>query len=167
MDGRSLDASKDSSYASAFRNNPDMFFIIKLSIFSFAHLLSFGYHFLSVFLHSVRLLAGLFCYSTLILIESIHTVFVFDSIPFLQFNCTYRRNQQPSDALPSIVPVPGRDPVKNASFTMELYDTLPFNNPSRQAFYTVSQNQQVFAEVCCYISDSTVYLNLTTFICPD
>lgn len=30
---------------------------------------------------------------------------------------------------------------------MELYNTLPFNNPSRQAFYTVSQNQQVFVEV--------------------
>lgn len=158
MEGRSLDASKDSS---AFRNNPDTFFIIKLSIFSFlSHLLSLGYHVLSVFLHSVCLLAGLFCYSVLILIQSIYTVFVFDSIPFLQFNCTYRMNRQSSDALPSIVPVPGTDPVKNASFTMELYDMLPFDNPSRQAFYTVSQNQQVFAEVCCYISDSTVLLCL-------
>jgi len=30
---------------------------------------------------------------------------------------------------------------------MEMYDTLPFRNPSRQAFYTVSQKQQVFVEV--------------------
>lgn len=75
-------------------------------------------------------------------------------------------NQQPSDALPSILPVPGTDPVKNASFTMELYDTLPFNNPSRQAFYTISQNQQVFAEVCCYISDSTVLLYLNHIYLP-
>lgn len=66
--------------------------------------------------------------------------------------------QESPDALPSIVPVPGTDPVKNASFTMELYDTLSFNNPSRQAFYTVSQNQLVFAEVRCYISDSTALL---------
>lgn len=40
MEGRSLDASKDPS---VFRNNPDTVFIIKLSILSFTHLLSFGY----------------------------------------------------------------------------------------------------------------------------
>lgn len=54
-----------------------------------------------------------------------------------------------SATLSSILPGPGIHPMKNASFGMELYDTLPFNNPSRQAFYTVSQNQPVFVEVCC------------------
>ncbi|XP_068175106.1 transforming growth factor beta receptor type 3 [Antennarius striatus] len=63
------------------------------------------------------------------------------------FNCTYRKNQETSETLPKIVPGPGMQPVKNMTFHMELYNTLPFNNPSRQAFYTVSQNQQVFVEV--------------------
>lgn len=72
-------------------------------------------------------------------------------------------NQEPSGTLPDLGPKPGVHPVKNASFTMELYDTLPFNNPSRQAFYTVSQNQQVFAEVrSTYILfNCAVYLNET------
>lgn len=52
-----------------------------------------------------------------------------------------------SETLPKIGPEPGMQPAKNVTFNMELYSTLPFNNPSRQAFYTVSQNQQVFVEV--------------------
>lgn len=39
-------------------------------------------------------------------------------------------------------------PVKNMTFNMELYNMLPVDGPSRQAFYTVSHNQQVFVEVC-------------------
>lgn len=82
MEGRSLDDSKDSS---AFRNNPDTFFMIKLSIFSFAHLLSFGYHFLSVFLHSVYLLAGLF-FADSDLINSYSICFWFDPVPTVQLH---------------------------------------------------------------------------------
>ncbi|XP_070765106.1 transforming growth factor beta receptor type 3 [Enoplosus armatus] len=69
------------------------------------------------------------------------------------FNCTYRKNQETSETLPRIVPGPGRQPATNTTFVMELYDTLPFNSPSRQAFYTVSQNQQVFVEVTSTASD--------------
>lgn len=65
-----------------------------------------------------------------------------------QFNCTYRKSQESSETVPRIVPGPGRQPVNNMTFNMELYSTLPFHNPSRQTFYTVSQNQQVFVEVC-------------------
>ncbi|KAM9357953.1 transforming growth factor beta receptor type 3 [Symphorus nematophorus] len=71
----------------------------------------------------------------------------------IMFNCTYRKNQEPSETLPRIVPGPGRQPVKNTTFNMELYNMLPFNNPSRQAFYTVTQNQQVFVEVTSTASD--------------
>ncbi|KAJ4943317.1 hypothetical protein JOQ06_005820 [Pogonophryne albipinna] len=62
------------------------------------------------------------------------------------FNCTYRKNQERSATLPRIVPGPGRHPVSNMTFKMELYNKLPIHNPSRQAFYTVSQKQQVFVE---------------------
>uniref|UniRef100_A0A7N9ASN1 Transforming growth factor, beta receptor III n=1 Tax=Mastacembelus armatus TaxID=205130 RepID=A0A7N9ASN1_9TELE len=48
---------------------------------------------------------------------------------------------------------PARQPVNNMTFTMELYNTLSSTNPSRQAFYTVSQNQQVFVEVTSTTSD--------------
>ncbi|XP_073332386.1 transforming growth factor beta receptor type 3 [Pagrus major] len=71
----------------------------------------------------------------------------------IAFNCTYRKNQEPSLTLPRIVPGPGIQPVKNMTFSMELYNTLPSNNPSRQPFYTVSQNQQVFVEVTSTASD--------------
>lgn len=69
------------------------------------------------------------------------------------FNCTYRNHQPTSELLPRIVPGPGRQPVNNMTFNMELYNTLPFNSSSRQAFYTVSQNQQVFVEVTSTASD--------------
>lgn len=67
----------------------------------------------------------------------------------LQVSCTYRMKPETSATLPSVLPGPGKHPMKNASFGMQLYDTLPFNNPSRQDFYTVSQNQPVFVEVSC------------------
>ncbi|XP_070817017.1 transforming growth factor beta receptor type 3 [Chaetodon trifascialis] len=71
----------------------------------------------------------------------------------IMFNCTYRKNQETSETLPRIVPAPGRPPLKNMTFSMELYNTLSFVNPSRQAFFTVSQNQQVFVEVTSTASD--------------
>lgn len=65
-----------------------------------------------------------------------------------------QQQQQPpeeeegSETLPRIVPAPGIPPLQNASFSIELYSTMPSGgSPSRQAFYTVSQNQRVFVEV--------------------
>uniref|UniRef100_A0A8C4DGX6 Transforming growth factor, beta receptor III n=1 Tax=Dicentrarchus labrax TaxID=13489 RepID=A0A8C4DGX6_DICLA len=62
----------------------------------------------------------------------------------------------------------GRQPVNNMTFNMELYNTLPFNNPSRQAFYTVSQNQQVFVEVTSTTSDPELGFTIVScFISPN
>lgn len=72
----------------------------------------------------------------------------------IMFNCTYKeKSKETHDTLPRIVPGPARQPVNNMTYIMELYDTLPIHNPSRQAFYTVSQNQQVFVEVTSTASD--------------
>lgn len=71
----------------------------------------------------------------------------------LQFNCTYRqrklqqKEEESSETLPKIVPAPGILPVQNTSFSMKLYNMQSFLSPSRQAFFTVSQNQQVYVEV--------------------
>lgn len=65
----------------------------------------------------------------------------------INFNCTYSKEQQSSEILPRIVPEPQRPKQLNVSFNMELFDTLPFSEPSRQAFHTVSQNQQVFVQI--------------------
>ncbi|CAJ1059748.1 transforming growth factor beta receptor type 3 [Xyrichtys novacula] len=69
------------------------------------------------------------------------------------FNCTYSKQQDTSETLLRIIPGPGKQPVSNMTFHMELYNTLPPHNPSRQAFYTVMQNQQVFVEVTSTASD--------------
>lgn len=78
----------------------------------------------------------------------------------LQFNCTYRQRRQQqeeesSETLPKIVPAPGIPPVQNTSFNIQLFNTQSSPSPSRQAFYTVSQNQQVFVEVNLKIWFST------------
>ncbi|XP_059197085.1 transforming growth factor beta receptor type 3 [Centropristis striata] len=84
------------------------------------------------------------------------------------FNCTYRKNQESSATLPRIVPGPGRQPVSNMTFNMELYNTLPFNNPSRQAFYTVSPKQQVFVEVTSTATDPELgFIIISCFISPN
>ncbi|XP_054458622.1 transforming growth factor beta receptor type 3 isoform X2 [Anoplopoma fimbria] len=86
----------------------------------------------------------------------------------IAFNCTYRKNQETSATLPKIVPGPGRQPDSNVAFNMELYNTLPFHNPSRQAFYTVSQKQQVFVEVTSAASDPELGFTLIScFISPN
>lgn len=64
-----------------------------------------------------------------------------------QFNCTYRRTQEAAETLPSILPGPAKPPPDNLTFSMDLYGRMPFSDPSRQAFYTVSQRQQVYVEV--------------------
>ncbi|XP_062251440.1 transforming growth factor beta receptor type 3 isoform X2 [Platichthys flesus] len=71
----------------------------------------------------------------------------------IEFNCTYRKNQGTSETLPRIVPGPSRQPVNNMTFTMEVYNTLSANTPSRQAFFPVSPNQQVFVEITSTASD--------------
>ncbi|CAG05636.1 unnamed protein product, partial [Tetraodon nigroviridis] len=59
-------------------------------------------------------------------------------------------------------------PIKNASFNMELYDTLPFNHSSRQAFYTVKKNQPVFVEVTSTASHPDLSFTITScFISPN
>ncbi|XP_070688172.1 transforming growth factor beta receptor type 3 [Pempheris klunzingeri] len=85
------------------------------------------------------------------------------------FNCTYRMSQETtSETLHRIVPGPGRKPVNNMTFNMELYNTLPSNNPSRQPFYTVSQNQQVFVEVTSTAADPELGFTITScFISPN
>ncbi|XP_060934394.1 transforming growth factor beta receptor type 3 [Limanda limanda] len=72
----------------------------------------------------------------------------------IDFNCTYKKNQGTSETLPRIVPGPSRQPVNNVTFTMEVFNTLSPNNPSRQAFFPVSPNQQVFVEITSTASDS-------------
>ncbi|XP_029285419.1 transforming growth factor beta receptor type 3 [Cottoperca gobio] len=86
----------------------------------------------------------------------------------IAFNCTYRKSQESSATIPRIVPGPGRQPVSNMSFNMELYNTLPFHKPSRQAFYTVSQKQQVFVEVTSAASDPELgFTILSCLISPN
>ncbi|XP_060886591.1 transforming growth factor beta receptor type 3 [Labrus mixtus] len=86
----------------------------------------------------------------------------------IEFNCTYRKNQETSETLDRIVPGPAKQPVNNMSFNMELYNTLPFNSPSRQAFYTVAQNQQVFVEVTSTASDPELgFTIISCFVSPD
>ncbi|XP_074492581.1 transforming growth factor beta receptor type 3 isoform X2 [Sebastes fasciatus] len=86
----------------------------------------------------------------------------------IAFNCTYRKKQETSATIPRIVPGPGRKPDSNTTFNMELYDTLPFNNPSRQAFYTVAQKQQVFVEVTSAASDAELgFTIISCFISPN
>ncbi|XP_044055525.1 transforming growth factor beta receptor type 3 isoform X2 [Siniperca chuatsi] len=86
----------------------------------------------------------------------------------IMFNCTYRNNEETSETLSRIVPGPGQQPINNMTFNMELYNTLPFNSPSRQAFYTVSQNQQVFVEVTSTASDPELGFTIVScFISPN
>lgn len=84
------------------------------------------------------------------------------------FNCSYKKEHEPSETLHRIVPGPAKQPVNNMSFNMELYSTLPFNNPSRQAFYTVAQNQQVFVEVTSTASDPELgFTIISCFVSPN
>ncbi|XP_068599504.1 transforming growth factor beta receptor type 3 [Brachionichthys hirsutus] len=84
------------------------------------------------------------------------------------FNCTYKKRQETLETIPKIVPGPGMQPGKNMTFHMELYDTLPFNKPARQAFYTVSQDQQVFVEVTSTAPDPELgFTIISCFISPN
>ncbi|KAM9384047.1 transforming growth factor beta receptor type 3 isoform 2-T2 [Pholidichthys leucotaenia] len=86
----------------------------------------------------------------------------------IMFNCTYRKSQETSGTGPRIVPGPPRQPSNNMTFNMELYTMLPFNSPSPQAFFTVSQNQKVFVEVTSTTSDPDFGFTITfCFISPN
>ncbi|XP_037325648.2 transforming growth factor beta receptor type 3 isoform X2 [Pungitius pungitius] len=86
----------------------------------------------------------------------------------IKFNCTYRKKQETSETLPRIVPGPGKQPAGNTTFNMDLYNTLPFNKPSRQAFYTVSHQQEVFVEVSSAASDPELgFILVSCFISPN
>ncbi|CAN9500822.1 unnamed protein product [Ophioblennius macclurei] len=75
----------------------------------------------------------------------------------ISFNCTYRKIQEIPDTVLRIVPPPSSpQPVGNPTFNMELFSTPQFASPSRQAFFTVSQNQPVFVEITSTASDSAL-----------
>ncbi|XP_053734242.1 transforming growth factor beta receptor type 3 [Synchiropus splendidus] len=85
------------------------------------------------------------------------------------FNCTYKQNKESKGTLPGIVPEP-RPPVSdnNFSYTMELYNTLPVINPTRQAFYTIKQKQKVYVEVTMTAADHNLGFIITScFISPN
>lgn len=71
----------------------------------------------------------------------------------INFNCTYSRLQESSEILPRIVPEPQRPKQINVSFNMELFNTLPSNDPSRQTFHTVSPNQPVYVQITSAATD--------------
>lgn len=86
----------------------------------------------------------------------------------INFNCTYSKQQESSEILPRIVPEPQRPKQVNVSFNMELFNTLPFNDPSRQAFHTVSQNQQVYVQITSAASDPDLgFTIISCFISPN
>ncbi|CAG5861690.1 unnamed protein product [Menidia menidia] len=85
----------------------------------------------------------------------------------IEFNCTYRKDQGMPET-PVVTPRPARQPVENTTFIIELYDMLPPMDPSRQVFFTVSQNQQVYVEVTSTTTDPDVgFTIISCFISPN
>ncbi|XP_072246261.1 transforming growth factor beta receptor type 3 [Leuresthes tenuis] len=86
----------------------------------------------------------------------------------IEFNCTYKKDQGMPETPPVIVRGPTKKPVDNMTFIVELYNTLPSDEPSRQVFFTVSQNQQVFVEVTSTNTDPDVgFTIISCFISPN
>lgn len=86
----------------------------------------------------------------------------------VSFNCTYSKEQESSEILPRIIPEPQRPKAINVSFSMELFDSLPFTDPSRQAFHTVSQNQPVYVQITSAASDPDLgFTVISCFISPN
>ncbi|XP_029905030.1 transforming growth factor beta receptor type 3 isoform X2 [Myripristis murdjan] len=71
--------------------------------------------------------------------------------PSILFNCTYRKNQETPELVPRIVPALAKEPRKNVTFSMELYNTNLFRFP--QNLYTVTENKQVFVEITASTAD--------------
>ncbi|KAM3875789.1 transforming growth factor beta receptor type 3 [Diretmus argenteus] len=88
--------------------------------------------------------------------------------PTIQFNCTYRKNQEVPESLPRILPGPAKEPVNNVTFSMELYNTNLFRYSAPQAFHTVSENKQVFVEVTATTADPELgFMIQSCFISPN
>ncbi|KAM4739258.1 transforming growth factor beta receptor type 3 isoform 2-T2 [Anableps anableps] len=86
----------------------------------------------------------------------------------IDFNCTYRKAEEIPESIPSGVPVPPRQPVNNISFEMELFNTQSFSSPSRQAFFTVYDQKEVFVQITSTSSDPDIGLTITScFISPN
>ncbi|XP_061744667.1 LOW QUALITY PROTEIN: transforming growth factor beta receptor type 3 [Nerophis ophidion] len=95
-----------------------------------------------------------------------------DQLSIITFNCTYRHTRDSQD--PGLGPGPGPGPVPGSvrpvdmTFSMDLYHTPLASPPSRQAFFTVSQDQQVFVEVRSSSSDPGVgFTILSCMVSPD
>ncbi|XP_049575806.1 transforming growth factor beta receptor type 3 [Syngnathus scovelli] len=92
-----------------------------------------------------------------------------DQLSIITFNCTYRQESRKTpDPPPKKVPASGAARPVNMAFSMDLYDAPPSNQPSRQNFNTVSQNQPLFVEITSISADASVGFNiLSCFISPD
>ncbi|XP_019748682.1 transforming growth factor beta receptor type 3 [Hippocampus comes] len=92
-----------------------------------------------------------------------------DQLSSVTFNCTYRRESKKiPGAAPKKVPESGAVRPVNLTFSMDLYDAPPTNQPSRQAFNTVLHNQRVFVEITSTSDDADVGFNiLSCFVSPD
>ncbi|XP_055077455.1 transforming growth factor beta receptor type 3 [Periophthalmus magnuspinnatus] len=76
-----------------------------------------------------------------------------DPLSVIMFNCSYSTKPDSSEIPPRIMPELQRPKPVNVSFSIELYNTQPFSDPSRQSFYTVSQNLQVYVQITSSTSD--------------
>ncbi|XP_072294404.1 transforming growth factor beta receptor type 3 [Eucyclogobius newberryi] len=85
-----------------------------------------------------------------------------DPPSIVMFNCSYSTNQESSETLPRIIAEPQMPKPVNVSFTMELYNTLPFSEPSRQAFHTVSQHQPVYVQITSATPDPDLGFTITS-----
>ncbi|KAJ8418542.1 hypothetical protein AAFF_G00000410 [Aldrovandia affinis] len=86
------------------------------------------------------------------------------SRPSLLFNCTYRKNQNPPGPFPRVDP--GKDPVNNITFSMEVYNTDLFRYPA--TFVTTSENKPIFVEVSVTKADQELgFMIQTCFISPN
>lgn len=86
------------------------------------------------------------------------------SRPSILFNCTYRKNQNPPGPFPRVGP--GKDPVDNVTFSMELYNTNLFRYPA--TFVTTSENKPIFVEVSVTKADQDLgFMIQTCFVSPN
>ncbi|KAJ8375290.1 hypothetical protein SKAU_G00058700 [Synaphobranchus kaupii] len=86
------------------------------------------------------------------------------SRPSVLFNCTYKKNQNPLGSFPRVGP--GKDPVNNVTFSMELYNTDLFRYPA--TFVTTSENKPIFVEVSVTKADQELgFMIQTCFISPN
>ncbi|XP_013880556.1 transforming growth factor beta receptor type 3 [Austrofundulus limnaeus] len=88
-------------------------------------------------------------------------------VSIIEFNCTYKMDKG-TTGRPTKLPPAVTKPSMDNMFSMELYDTLPYSHPSRQAFYTVSQQKEVFVQIASTVSDPDVGLTIMScFISPN